>query len=201
MIGKLKKGFTLIELLIVIAIIGILTVAFLPTLRGGQASARDAARKAALGSIATVISSLTNGNAAGVAGVMTLPTNAAVDKGACLDFTGAGTLAVIITPAVAGVDKLEVAIRTALSRNPDVPTSTPICDKGYYYRAYPTTFPTNFVLATGLEQKANGNLYSATDVKDLATFDTALGATWSAVLTAISDKTAANQRAVYIMTQ
>lgn len=43
---SVQKAFTLIELLIVIAIIGILTVIFLPTLRGGQAKARDASKKA-----------------------------------------------------------------------------------------------------------------------------------------------------------
>ena len=41
---KVKKGFTLIELLIVIAIIGVLAVAFLPTLLGAPAKARDSQR-------------------------------------------------------------------------------------------------------------------------------------------------------------
>lgn len=45
---KTKKGFTLIELLIVIAIIGVLAVAFLPTLLGAPAKARDAQRVSSL---------------------------------------------------------------------------------------------------------------------------------------------------------
>lgn len=51
----LKKGFTLIELLIVIAIIGILAVALLPTILGAPAKGRDAARKANMGAMVTAI--------------------------------------------------------------------------------------------------------------------------------------------------
>ena len=40
-----RKGFTLIELLIVIAIMAILTVISLQTLKGGQAAARNVSRK------------------------------------------------------------------------------------------------------------------------------------------------------------
>ncbi len=53
----IKKGFTLIELLIVVAIIGILAVALVPTITDAPARARDAARKAAVNSILSSLES------------------------------------------------------------------------------------------------------------------------------------------------
>lgn len=47
----MKKGFTLIELLIVIVIIGILAVAFIPSIMGAPAKARDAGRISAVSNI------------------------------------------------------------------------------------------------------------------------------------------------------
>ena len=59
-----KKGFTLIELLIVIAIIGILAVAFLPNLMGAPSKARDTQRIDAVREIVGYLSeySLTSGS-------------------------------------------------------------------------------------------------------------------------------------------
>ncbi|PKL36624.1 hypothetical protein CVV38_01840 [Candidatus Peregrinibacteria bacterium HGW-Peregrinibacteria-1] len=53
--NKNTKGFTLIELLIVILIIGILAVAFLPTVFGAPSKARDQARLADLNRIQKVL--------------------------------------------------------------------------------------------------------------------------------------------------
>ena len=52
------KGFTLIELLIVIAIIGILTMAILPTIRSAQSRSRDAVRFATVNNLNVGLSSL-----------------------------------------------------------------------------------------------------------------------------------------------
>lgn len=73
-----KKGFTLIELLIVIAIIGVLAVAFLPSLLGAPAKGRDTSRIADLQKIQKV---LINANLGGAA----YPPTSCVKAGASFD--------------------------------------------------------------------------------------------------------------------
>ena len=49
------KGFTMVELMIVIAIIGVLAVALIPTLLGNQTKARDTTRTAQLKTISSAL--------------------------------------------------------------------------------------------------------------------------------------------------
>lgn len=74
---KTKKGFTLIELLIVIAIIGILSAALLPTILNAPARGRDAARQASLSNVTAALEAY-NSDAGHY------PNDAAAKTGQCL---------------------------------------------------------------------------------------------------------------------
>lgn len=84
-----KKGFTLIELLIVISIIGILAVALLPQILSAPASARDAAKQAALNQVAVALEQY---NAASGS----YP--AAVAAGECMTTASSGTVKTALVP-------------------------------------------------------------------------------------------------------
>ncbi len=80
---KNRKGFTLIELLIVITIIGILAVAFLPTLLGAPAKGRDTQRIADLQKLQKVlVNADLEGTTAYPAGFTCLDATAFGDSGA-----------------------------------------------------------------------------------------------------------------------
>ncbi|MEK7529273.1 MAG: type II secretion system protein, partial [Patescibacteria group bacterium] len=116
---KTYKGFTLIELLIVIAIIGILSVAFLPVLRGSTASARDAARVAAANDMLTAIE-------AAYADGKTIPLG--TDTGDCI--------------ANFSTDTTGVAIRDFMGRAPKQykDNAETVCSGGgFFYVTYKST--------------------------------------------------------------
>ncbi len=79
---KNRQAFTLIELLIVIAIIGILAVALLPTITGGPLKARDAARVSAVNQIVTALENVVLEGGA-------YPTQTALATTDCLNFSTA----------------------------------------------------------------------------------------------------------------
>jgi len=161
---KKVKAFTLIELLIVIAIIAILTVAFLPTLRGGQIGARNAARKAAVNDIVLAIERIVNGDLpAGV--TLTAPDAVGlipVSPGACLDWTKA-----------IGLD-----IRAVLGRTPSAQlTNLTLCTvsgnkSGYFYASYGAgaaigvSPATNYAVITEVEPPVSNGNVSGTVLND-----------------------------------
>lgn len=195
---SVQKAFTLIELLIVIAIIGILMVAFLPTLRGGQASARNAARKAGANNIILAIERITNGDIpAGVtlpAGVTAGTIPAVAGSGVCLDFTS-------------GIGK---AVRDVLGNTPQVYSNntTTLCSGGFFYKSFLSTAAVttaatdtavNYLVAVQVELPVNNGNYSGTAIAPMGTVEvnTALD-TWSNTL---NKTTGAATTALWVVTK
>lgn len=162
----IKKGFTLIELLIVIAIIAILSVVFLPSLRGGTVAARDAARKAVIKDIITAIDKIISADIPPQVVVTSgrLPNGTPVGKipvslnGICLNFTTG-----------LGKDIVEILGRTPASYPTNVFMCTPAAlasGSGFFYKSFKsdgtaTTLAAdtaaNYAVAVQLENKSNGN--------------------------------------------
>ena len=133
--SKFSKAFTLVELLIVIAIIGILTVAFLPTIRGAPGKARDAAKRQLLSDIQNVLENMVN-EGKDIPGSM--------GTGECFsDYT----------------DATEKTIATALGHVPQIYnkiTDNSLCDGGQVYY-YPIS-KTSYILAIGVENASGANV-------------------------------------------
>lgn len=144
-----ERGFTLVELMIVIAIIAIITVSLLPTIRGSQSKARDAAKKAFLNSISVAIeNSINNGNAAPA------QTGATAVLG-CLD----------------GTNTISGTLRTALGRPLDtfaVPgTAGALCaGNQVFYKSFTNT--TAYMLVIQVEHVENANVAASGQVTGAA---------------------------------
>lgn len=138
---NIKKGFTLIELLIVIAIIGILAVALLPTVLNAPARARDSARKADIAAIVKAVETfnIDKGN---------YPSEAFCTNTAA-DLTKAGVLGITdyFSSGKPPVDP---------SAGQVVPNG---CTGGYYYCPLDGS-PNNYMIVTKLEGEGN-NLETA----------------------------------------
>lgn len=125
------KGFTLIELLIVIAIIAILTVAFLPNALKAPARARDAGKVKTVQDIAAALEGYYNSHS---------NTYPAPDTSGCLVFATVDTLGLAFQPTVVNMTN----------------TAT---DCTYHYWANTGATPANTTYAVGFspENKATAN--------------------------------------------
>lgn len=156
------KGFTLMELLIVIGIIAILTVAFLPTLRGGQAKARDVAKKTLVENVTSALESMINDG-------IQLPADTGLGAHFCItDYT----------------QDPGKAIATAITRTPQAfpvpaqPGNDDLCSRGYLF--YKNLGATSYILAFQVETPENANVEAAANpaaIEALATFSDALALT------------------------
>lgn len=146
-----KKAFTLIELLIVIAIIGILAVAFLPSLLGGPAKARDAQRMTDLKKLSDFLTYHYNVGTSG----LTFPTNNYCIKPSSSP-TGLNKFINDHLADLGGVFPTEpLPTWDAYYGNG---TGTPLCKGGYGLYVHPSsTFLYKFSLYTYPEVKKNKN--------------------------------------------
>lgn len=131
------KGFTLIELLIVITIIGILAVAFLPSVFSATPRARDAARKADVGKIISNIETYANDG------------YGYPSASGCLDQTGIAT--------VDPTNKLKTYFKGLAAPKDPSNGGIPGCTSGYYYCKQPGTNNINYAIIAKMELANDAN--------------------------------------------
>lgn len=146
-----NKGFTLIELLIVITVIGILAVAFLPSLLGAPGKARDTQRKADLQRLAGVLT--------------TKMVSGSLPGSGCIDGTSGSIYTNGTTASTGGTDffkapdfggKIPVDPDSNIKDGNKLPTDGAItCIGRYYYKKAPTNY--SFGLYAHPENKENAN--------------------------------------------
>lgn len=136
-----KKGFTLIELLIVIAIIGILAVALLPSILSAPASARDAAKQAAMNQIAVALEQYNASNGQ-------YPD--AITAGECMEqggVAGGGAVEAKLVPYFKNLALPKIDVPKLADGNSPVPV---LCD-GFFYCKFTGN---RYYLGVGLEAPA-----------------------------------------------
>jgi len=150
---KTKKGFTLIELLIVIAIIGILSAALLPTILNAPARGRDAARTGNLNSVVAALEAYNsdNGHYPNTAG-----------ENCVVDITGFGDyFAGKITPS----DPAGVRTEDNLPEGVTDPGGC-LAKESYYYRYVGDPEVAEYILGTVMENVNANNSATEPSVYD-----------------------------------
>lgn len=140
----MKKGFTLIELLIVITIIGILAVAFLPSVLGAPAKARDTQRIAMVQKISGLVTAKS--------------LNGTLTGSSCIGATSSGVLT--ITGATISTDVSDFGGKAPSDPSGNKPLG---CDNsGYAVVAGASGSAYAFAVVAQVENSSQGNMACST---------------------------------------